>query len=195
MEHAIKKGNYVQLNWTLHSIAGSEFSLAGLSTRLYYANGSSRSLATGTTSVDNVLTWTFQPDAQWKSGDYDLLLEIYSNGSKLIDIHYPKAFLLLSESPSASAQNAASQSVDTTINILSSCDFNHFAPVVPVVGEDGKWYVNGVAAQDSEGNPVYAYPTLTIESDGTIVINKGRHNETSSDVLKDFINSGEEENN
>ena len=188
MEHVIKRGNTVQLNWTLHSISGSEFSLSGYTARLYYRHGSGRALATGTTTANNVLTWTFQPDAQWKNGDYDIELEVYANGSKLITLQYPKAFTLYGDYTETSSQSSGVQTVDTTLNITSSCDFNKFSPVIPVVNTtSGKWEVNGVPCTDGNGNPIYAYPTIQILDDGTIWINRGRFNQQENDSLKNYL--------
>lgn len=187
-DHIIRKGTTVQVNWALNSITGPDFSLEGYTTRLYFSCGSNRSLATGVAHDNNVLSWTFSPAEQWKTGEYDLQLELYYSGTKVITIEYPKAFTLLSEYGQTPSQTTAEQTVDTTINIASSCDIYRFAPVVPVINTtDGKWYVNGTACEDAGGNPIYAYPTLDIEEDGTIVINKDRHNEVESDVIKDFI--------
>ena len=155
MEHHIVKGNPVQINWTFKSIAGGEFSLAGYHCRLYYSHGAQSVLATGVTHSGNVLTWSFVPDAQWKNGYYDIMVEVYASTTKILTITYPEVFNLVSAATTNETSTAVQNDV-ATIDIESSCDFNRFAPVIPTVGDDNKWYVNGAPVLDPSGNPVYA---------------------------------------
>lgn len=175
MEHVIKKGYPIQINWTLHSIAGEEFSLQGYMTRLYYANGSYSSPATGVTFSGNTLTWSFTPTTQWKTGDYDIFLELYSSGRKIITLHYPKAFALWDRETTINDQSTVVQTSATNINITSSCDFYRFAPVVPVVGDDGYWYVNGQKVLDGHGEYVLSSHTLEYDPETMhLIIDRGR---------------------
>lgn len=155
MEHHIVRGNPVQVNWTFNSIAGGEFSLAGYYYRLYYLQGTQSVLATGVTHSGNTLTWSFIPDNQWKSGYYDIMLEIYSSTKKILTITYPEVFNLVPAATTSETSTAVQNAV-STIDIESSCDFNRFTPVIPTVGNDNKWYVDGEPVLDPSGHQVYA---------------------------------------
>ena len=175
MKHFVNRGHTIQLNWTLHSISGQEFALTGHTYRLFFATGNQSAQATGVTHSGNVLSWTFTPDAQWKLGSYIIWLEVYNNGTKIITVAYPDAFHLVHEVASSGTTQTGTQTESTTLNLVSSCDFYRFAPVIPVAGDDGYWYVNGVKAVD--GNGEYILTSHTLEYDETtrnLIIDRGR---------------------
>ena len=175
MKHFVNRGHTIQLNWTLHSISGQEFALTGHTYKLFFSTGNQSAQATGVTHSGNVLSWTFTPDAQWKLGSYTIWLEVYNNGTKIVTVAYPDAFHLVHEVASSGTTQTGTQTESTTLNLVSSCDFYRFAPVIPVAGDDGYWYVNGVKAVD--GNGEYILTSHTLEYDETtknLIIDKDR---------------------
>ena len=175
MKHFVNRGHTIQLNWTLHSISGQEFALTGHTYKLFFATGNQSAQATGVTHSGNVLSWTFTPNAQWKLGSYTIWLEVYNNGTKIITVAYPDAFHLVHEVAASGTTQTGSQTSSTTLNLVSSCDFYRFAPVVPVAGDDGYWYVNGAKAVD--GNGEYILTSHTFEYDENtknFIIDRGR---------------------
>jgi len=175
MKHFVNRGKTIQLNWTLHSISGQEFALTGHTYKLFFATGNQSAQATGVTHSGNVLSWTFTPDAQWKLGSYTIWLEVYNNGTKIVTVAYPDAFHLAHEVASGGTTQTGTQTESTTLNLVSSLDFYRFAPVIPVAGDDGYWYVNGVKAVD--GNGEYILTSHTLEYDETtrnLIIDKDR---------------------
>jgi len=174
MENLFAIGATIQLNWTLNSIAGEAFSLSGHTYQLHISCGNENAIATGVTHSGNVLTWTFRPSAAWKRGAYTLWLDVYANGTKIVTVTYPNAFHIVSRTAS-DVQSVAVQTGSATLNLVSSLDFYRFAPVVPVVGEDGYWYVNGQKVIDE--NEEYVLSSHTVEYDPTtknIIIDKDR---------------------
>ena len=174
MENLFAIGATIQLNWTLNSIAGEAFSLSGHTYQLHISCGNENALATGVTHSGNVLSWTFSPSAAWKRGAYTLWLDVFANGTKIVTVTYPNAFHIISRTAS-DVQSTAVQTGNATLNIVSSLDFYRFAPVVPVVGEDGYWYVNGQKVIDE--NEEYVLSSHTVEYDPTtknIIIDKDR---------------------
>ena len=175
MKHFVNRGHTIQLNWTLHSISGQEFALTGHTYKLFFATGNQSAQATGVTHSGNVLSWTFTPNAQWKLGSYTIWLEVYNNGTKIVTVAYPDAFHLAHEVANDGTTQTGTQTESTTLNLVSSCDFYRFAPVVPVAGEDGYWYVNGEKAVDGSGE--YILTSHTLEYDETtrnLIIDRGR---------------------
>ena len=175
MKHFVNRGHPIQLNWTLHSISGQEFALTGHTYKLFFATGNQSAQATGVTHSGNVLSWTFTPNAQWKLGSYTIWLEVYNNGTKIVTVAYPDAFHLAHEVANDGTTQTGTQTESTTLNLVSSCDFYRFAPVVPVAGEDGYWYVNGEKAVDGSGE--YILTSHTLEYDETtrnLIIDRGR---------------------
>jgi len=137
--------------------------------------GSQCALVTGVTHSGNVLSWTFTPTSQWKLGSYTIWLEVYNNGTKVITVAYPDAFHLVHELASDGTTQTGTQTESTTLNLVSSCDFYRFAPVVPVAGEDGYWYVNGVKAVDGNGEYILTSHTLEYdEQTRNLIIDKDR---------------------
>lgn len=166
MIHYIQRGDTAQLTWALYGLDKAAFSLEGLAYRLYYITGRGRTRATGVTHQDNILAWTFLPDAQWASGSYSLALELYDSTGKFVGVTYPDAFYIGRDLPSEDAHEGSI--VDTpdttnTINIKSVHDLYKLSPVIPVVGSNGYWYVNGVLVVDGSGEPVPAHHTLTFD--------------------------------
>ena len=175
MKHFVNRGSTIQLNWTLHSISGQEFALTGHTYRLFFATGNQSAQATGVTHSGNVLSWTFTPDAQWKLGSYIIWLEVYNNGTKIVTVAYPDAFHLVHEVASSGTTQTGTQTESTTLNLVSSCDFYRFAPVIPVAGDDGYWYVNGVKAVDGNGEYILTSHTLEYdEQTRNLIIDKDR---------------------
>ncbi len=119
MNHFIGRGTTARLRWTLTTSAGKDAALENHTCRLYYSNGSSRSLATGIEVCGGTLTWTFTPDEGWKSGAYDFWLEVYTAGRKVCTIGYPQAMMLLDDpSPKQPGRGAVQDDV-STIEITS----------------------------------------------------------------------------
>ena len=175
MKHFVNRGHTIQLNWTLHSISGQEFALTGHTYKLFFATGNQSAQATGVTHSGNVLSWTFTPNAQWKLGSYTIWLEVYNNGTKIITVAYPDAFHLVHEVAASGTTQTGSQTSSTTLNLVSSCDFYRFAPVVPVAGDDGYWYVNGAKAVDGNGEYILTSHTLEYdENTRNLIIDKDR---------------------
>jgi hypothetical protein len=175
MKHFVNRGHTIQLNWTLHSISGQEFALTGHTYKLFFATGNQSAQATGVTHSGNVLSWTFTPNAQWKLGSYTIWLEVYNNGTKIITVAYPDAFHLVHEVAASGTTQTGSQTSSTTLNLVSSCDFYRFAPVVPVAGDDGYWYVNGAKAVDGNGEYILTSHTLEYdEQTRNLIIDRGR---------------------
>ena len=175
MKHFVNRGHTIQLNWTLHSISGQEFALTGHTYKLFFSTGNQSAQATGVTHSGNVLSWTFTPDAQWKLGSYTIWLEVYNNGTKIITVAYPDAFHLIHEVASSGTTQTGTQTSSTTLNLVSSCDFYRFAPVVPVAGDDGYWYVNGAKAVDGNGEYILTSHTLEYdENTRNLIIDKDR---------------------
>ena len=175
MKHFVNRGHTIQLNWTLHSISGQEFALTGHTYKLFFATGNQSAQATGVTHSGNVLSWTFTPNAQWKLGSYTIWLEVYNNGTKIITVAYPDAFHLVHEVAASGTTQTGSQTSSTTLNLVSSCDFYRFAPVVPVAGDDGYWYVNGAKAVDGNGEYILTSHTFEYDEDTkNFIIDRGR---------------------
>ena len=152
---AIVRGNTVEAHWTLHNITGAAFSFEGYAVRLWYACGSNRTAAEDIAYNGNVLTWSFVPDDEWRTGDYDLLLELHSGTRKVVTIQHRAVFALLAEGTCAD-DSAARSDMTHTLHIVSSCDIARFATGAPTVGDDNVWYINGEPVTDASGNPVKA---------------------------------------
>ena len=151
----IARGNIVEASWTIYNIDGAEFSLSGHTIRLWYACGSSRTAAEDVAYSDNVISWTFIPDDTWKSGAYDLVLELYSGTKRIVSILHRSAFALTSSGGTAEISEADGDGTHT-LHIVSSCDIARFSVSIPAVGSDNVWYINGEPVIDASGNPVKA---------------------------------------
>lgn len=173
----IKIGNPAQVAWSLFHINGDDFSLEGHTLRLYYCCGRGKGLAKSVIHQDNTLVWAFSADSQWATGFYTLILEVYANNVKVVTIDYPDAFYLgdADFSDDLQASQLTNEVVTTTVNIMSAVDLYRFSSIVPVVGSDGYWYVNGQKVVDGEGEYVPASHTVTYDSTSNkIYIDYGR---------------------
>lgn len=176
MDNIFQKGIPLTVAWRLVKPDGTDFNLVGYTHRLYYGVGNRFTAVSSTTVAGNVVTWVFPAESQTAAGDYSLRLMIFQNGKIFTTVAYDKAFSLYIGT-SANSQQTAGANVGNVVSLLTVAEFYALAPVVPTVGDDGFWWVNGERLVNAAGENVAA--DHTVEYDGEshyIIIDRGRVN-------------------
>lgn len=169
-----RKGTPLTVIWSLTKPDGTAMDLAGYRCRLYYATGNRESEATSTVVSANNISWVFAAAKQTIAGDYRMKLRLYQNGGLFCEINYEDAFSLF-EGTAETASVQSQEAYNNIVNLHTVAEYYLLKPVVPVVGDDLYWYVNGVKLVDSLGQ--YVSAEHTVDYDQTthyIIIDKDR---------------------
>lgn len=157
------KGTTITLAWHFTKPDGSSFDLSGYQLRLFYGVGSRYTEVSDFTlgtnaqnSVEDFISWVFAADKQVTAGDYKMKLQVYQNGHLFTTMNYNNAFALYQGTP-YSANDEEQEEEAGVVHLYTAAEFYLFNPVVPAVGTDGYWYVNGVPVRDGGNNPIPSY--------------------------------------
>jgi len=182
--------NPISFAWHLLKPDGTAFSTSGLTYELYYSTGRGStsvqsSLVTGQSL--NIITWTMTKAQQTNVGNYSLLLVLKQNNSVLCKLNYRDAFALFRETQSGVNESLADQQqlavtpAQQVVTIYSSCEYYSFQPVIPTIGENNNWYINGVDTGKS------AHCSVDVDADGTITFDKDKETEVIYLGLKNAL--------
>lgn len=131
-----------------------------------------------------MLTVVIPADMQYAPGEYSLKLVLYQNNSIFCTLVYNVAFVLsqqMSGDPTTETQSEGGN----TVHLYTVAEFYMFSPVVPTVGNDGYWYVNG--NKISDGNGEFIPSSHTVEYDpvtNRIIIDRGRVNQQGQSIAQ-----------
>ena len=177
-------GTPLTVVWHLTKPDGTAFNLDGYSYRAYYRTGNKETEATSThlTASGNTLSITIPADEPVAPGEYALRLVLFQNGNLFCTLNYNAAFVLsrqLGEYTPVENQEEAGQ----TVHLYTVAQYYLLAPIVPTVGNDGYWYVNG--AKITDGNGEYIPSSHTVRYDSTtkyLIIDEGRVDKNGNSI-------------
>ena len=196
------KGTAITLAWHFTKPDGTSFDLSGYQLRLFYGVGSRYTevsdftLGTNTNNnTEDFISWVFAADKQVTAGDYKMKLQIYQNGHLFTTMNYNNAFSLFQGTPYSNNDEQQEEEAGV-VNLYTAAEYYLFKPIVPTVGTDGYWYVNGVLVLDGDDNPIPSfYNVIYDESTRWLSIYKGDPNDPGNpdpepvQVIKDVDNA------
>ena len=162
--------------WHLTKPDGTAFSLEGYSYRLFYKNGKGKTEAESThvTPLNNTLSFVFPTGSARFTGEYSLQLVLFQNESLFCTLNYNNAFGFARYA----ATPAPTQDQEPAMNyvhLYTAAEYYLFQPVVPTVGNDGYWCVNGVKITDGNGEYIPSVHTVRYDSTSKyLIIDEGR---------------------
>ena len=179
-------GTPLTVVWHFSKPDGTTFDLSGYTYRVYYRTGNRQTEVNSThlTASGNMLTVVIPADMQYAPGEYSLKLVLYQNSSIFCTLVYNVAFVLsqqMSGDPTTETQSEGGN----TVHLYTVAEFYMFSPVVPTVGNDGYWYVNG--NKISDGNGEFIPSSHTVEYDpatNRIIIDRGRVNQQGQSIAQ-----------
>lgn len=129
--------------WSVTNKDGSPFSLIDKEVHLYYTCERGRFEA-DIEIQDNVVAWNFLGSIQRVLGDYTLTLEILqSDGKRAIRKDICEAFTLVGKSCSEKTEGEANVNEGGEIVLSSELDIYRISPIVPTIGPNGNWWIDG----------------------------------------------------
>ena len=169
-------GTALTVVWHLTKPDGSSFDITGYTYRAYYRTGNKETEVNGThlSASGNTLSIVIPANEPTAPGEYALRLVLFQNGGVFCTLRYNAAFVLSRQLAEAAATQTQ-EPAGNTVHLYTVAEFYLLAPVVPTVGTDGYWYVNGVRATDGNGQPVPASHTMEYDVlTDDIIIDRGR---------------------
>lgn len=138
--------NDMTILWSINDRNGAALPLNDKEVHLYYTCERGRYEADIEIQDGNVVIWHFLGRQQRALGDYTLTLEILqSNGKRSIKKDICNAFTLVGkECEEKYGKGEAYINEGGEITLVSDLDIYRISPVIPYVGEDGYWWVDGV---------------------------------------------------
>lgn len=162
-------GHDLTVFWAINNNDGTPFILEGKDVRLFVTSPRGRK------RVDigiqgNVIGWDFLGRDQRYLGEYNLTVEVYAEGGKrAIKKDVVDAFSLVGNSClECTDEDDANVSEGGELTLSSALDIYRIMPVVPQIGENGNWIVDGVdtgkPARGEAGSAVeLAYVTMGVD--------------------------------
>lgn len=138
-------GNDLAIVWSMKDGKGADFPLSDKEVHLYYTCERGRYEA-DCEIQGNVIAWTFLGKDQRALGNYTLTAEILqSDGKRTIKRDICKAFTLVGrECEESDSDGDAVIQEGGEIILATDLDIYRMSPVIPQIGENGNWFVDGV---------------------------------------------------
>lgn len=153
-----RAGFDITILWAINDRNNAVMPLEDKDVHLYYTCERGRYEADITIQDRNVVVWHFYGKDQRYLGGYTLTLEInQSNGKRRIKKDLCDAFVLVGKDCEENyPEGDAIINNGGEITLSSELDIYRIAPIIPTVGENGNWYVDGVdTGKKSTGKSAY----------------------------------------
>lgn len=137
-------GYDVTILWSVTDKKGVALPLTDKEVHLYYTCERGRFEADIEIQDDNVVVWHFLNEEQRVLGSYGLTLEVLqSNGKRAIRKDICEAFTLVGKSCFEETEGEANVLEGGEIVLASEIDIYRISPVIPQIGKNGNWWVDG----------------------------------------------------
>lgn len=144
--------------WSISDRNEAALPLVDKEVHLYYTCERGRYEADIEISGGNVVVWHFLGKDQRALGTYDLTIEVFqSNGKRTIRKDLCEAFALVDK---GCCENTEEGEADINeggeLTLASSLDIYRISPIIPQIGENGNWFVDGVdTGRPAKGEDAY----------------------------------------
>lgn len=171
-------GNDLSVCWAILDDNDQPFSLSGKDVKLFVTHPRGRVEVTDDTTIqdDHVIVWDFAASKQRYLGTYKLSVEIYTSPTtRVLKRDINEAFSLVSDSLYEDIESGKPDINESGLLRLSSVlEVLRVFPVIPQIGENGNWVVEGVdtgkPARGEAGSAVeLAYVTLYIDENMNLI--------------------------
>jgi hypothetical protein len=156
----IRIGNTVDIRWKIFAGEGEEkapYDLTGKDLTIYMLNAFGETQVEEFATEGNMILFSFEGKDQRYAGTYQLTL-IENEGKADMRTIDDYAFELVRCS---CAEDDANEGFDNTISISSQLNALKIYPVVPEIGDNGNWIVDG----KDTGKPSLSYDGVAIDSE------------------------------
>lgn len=158
--------------WSINDRDGADFPLKDKEVHLYYTCERGRFEAEIEIQDSNVVAWHFYGKDQRALGSYTLTLEILqSQGKRSIKKDICNAFVLVGkECEEKYYKEDADVNEGGEVVLASDLDIYRMSPIIPQIGANGNWFVDGVDTNSSSKGPKgevtdLAYFEFAVEDD------------------------------
>ena len=140
-------GNDLSVFWAIQDKDDRPFPLEGKDVRLFVTHPRGRVEVTDEIEIqDNVICWEFKGVSQKYLGTYKLTAEIRTSPStRVVRKDIQEAFALVSESVYEDSEGTPPLvNENDTIYLSSVLDVYRIMPIIPQIGPNGNWWIDGV---------------------------------------------------
>lgn len=135
-------GNDLTVHWAIYTEEGNAFPLEDKEISVHMMNGRSRHAVPEFSVSGNVVSWTFKGKSQTVIGDYTLVMEARSGNGRMLTMAYPDAFRLVFPDCGEDDGHEGLLS-DRELTLMSKVSIIRLSPILPTIGENGNWWVDG----------------------------------------------------
>lgn len=148
-------GNDMTILWTVNDRDGKALPLRDKEMHLYYTCERGRFEADIEIQDTNIVAWNFLGSKQRALGDYTLTLEVLqSNGKRVIKRDICNAFTLVGKGCEGRHGKDDGEINDGgVIELVSELEIFRISPMIPYVGYNGNWFVDGVDTKQTARGP------------------------------------------
>ena len=153
----IRIGNDIAISWSV-TVDNQPYYVEGKPLVLYISSGAGyRVRVEDFTASDNVVSFIFAGKDQIHAGIYSLTLFVNPDGDNMLSFDCCEAFQLV-EWTCLAEETGASQ---ITLEVGSNAAVSIVHPVIPVIGENGNWFIEGTdTGKPSAGLTAYDIAVL-----------------------------------
>lgn len=167
---SIRIGNDIAIQWKLNLAGGEPYNLEGKDLKLIVTTITRANEVKGFSVSGNVLTWVFYGKDQTTTGPHTLTLIENQGKEGMVTVDVCSPFKLVSRSCVSDGGGCGNVSIES-LALESTIDLSKIKPVIPVIGDNGNWIVDGVdtgvRAEGRDGT--FAYPKFYINPDTGIL--------------------------
>ena len=164
-------GTALTVVWHLSKPDGTDFDITGYTYRVYYRTGNKETEANGShvTASANTISIVIPATEPSAPGEYALRLVLYQNNKLFCTLNYNGAFVLSRRLAQDLAMETQQEEVQI-VHLYTVAEFYLFTPIIPTVGSDGYWYVNGTKVTDGHGEFVPSSHTMEYDAQTNYII-------------------------
>ena len=164
-------GTALTVVWHLSKPDGTDFDITGYTYRVYYRTGNKETEASGShvTASGNTISIVIPATEPSAPGEYALRLVLYQNNRLFCTLNYNAAFVLSRRLAQDLAMETQQEEVQV-VHLYTVAEYYLFTPIIPTVGTDGYWYVNGTKVTDGQGEFVPSSHTMEYDAQTNYII-------------------------
>lgn len=168
----IRIGNDITVKWSIMNADGKPYCLKGKNLKLFLITPVSNEEIKDYTISVNTITWTFYGKDQKHFGVYALTLVENDKNIGMVTVDAIDAFKIISYANTTISTQAKSVVKQHNVKLLSTVDIVHVKPIIPMIGKNGTWIINGedtgFPAKGPKGD--VSFPTFRVNDQMQLVM-------------------------
>lgn len=149
------QGTDIHIAWAINTSSGDSYPLEGKNISVYMINGRSTIQVDDFSVNGNTVSWIFRGKDQKTIGNYMLRIIERANKGRMITIDRCNAFRIVFTGYCANEAQEGLVDEEYNLTLSSEVSVIRMRPVIPVIGDNGNWWIDGEDTGKIAYNNIY----------------------------------------